>query len=84
VLVTLGLARHTEIDALQVMRKDMTWFGVVAAVRRHWAEAMRLVAGGVLNPSALITHRLPLADALAGLATVRSRDAVKVMFDPVI
>ena len=50
-LATLGLVRHTEIDALQVMRKDMTWFGVVAAVQRHWAEAIRLVADGVLNPS---------------------------------
>jgi threonine dehydrogenase-like Zn-dependent dehydrogenase len=80
-LASLGLVRHTEIDALQVMRKDMTWFGVVAAVRRHWAEAMRLVAEGVLDPSALITHREPLANALDGFTALRSRTAVKVMFD---
>jgi threonine dehydrogenase-like Zn-dependent dehydrogenase len=80
-LASLGLVRHTEIDALQVMRKDMTWFGVVAAVRRHWAEAIRLVAAGVLDPSKLITHRLPLGDALAGFTALRAREAVKVMFD---
>jgi threonine dehydrogenase-like Zn-dependent dehydrogenase len=80
-LASLGLVRHTEIDALQVMRKDMTWFGVVAAVRRHWAEAIRLVAAGVLNPSELITHRMPLADALDGFTALRGRAAVKVMFD---
>jgi threonine dehydrogenase-like Zn-dependent dehydrogenase len=80
-LASLGLVRHTEIDALQVMRKDMTWFGVVAAVRRHWAEAIRLVANGVLNPSELITHRLPLGDALDGFTALRSRAAVKVMFE---
>ena len=79
-LASLGLVRHTEIDALQVMRKDMTWFGVVAAVRRHWAEAIRLVAAGVLNPSDLITHRLPLAAALDGFTRSRSREAVKVMY----
>ena len=81
-LATLGLVRHTEIDALQVMRKDMTWVGVVAAVRRHWAEAIRLVASGRLNPSALITHRMPLVSALDGFAALRAREAVKVMYDP--
>jgi 2-desacetyl-2-hydroxyethyl bacteriochlorophyllide A dehydrogenase len=81
-LATLGLVRHTEIDVLQVMRKDMTWVGVVAAVRRHWAEAIRLVASGRVNPSALITHRLPLREALDGFAALRAREAVKVMYDP--
>jgi threonine dehydrogenase-like Zn-dependent dehydrogenase len=81
-LATLGLVRHTEIDALQVMRKAMTWVGVVAAVRRHWAEAIRLVAGKRLDPSALITHRLPLAQALDGFTALRAREAVKVMYEP--
>jgi threonine dehydrogenase-like Zn-dependent dehydrogenase len=81
-LATLGLTRQTEIDALQVMRKDMTWVGVVAAVRRHWADAIRLVASGRLDPSALITHRLPLRDALDGFHALRAREAVKVMYDP--
>jgi threonine dehydrogenase-like Zn-dependent dehydrogenase len=81
-LATLGLVRHTEIDVLQVMRKDLTWVGVVAAVRRHWAEAIRLVASSQLNPGALITHRLPLRDALDGFAALRAREAVKVMYDP--
>jgi L-iditol 2-dehydrogenase len=80
-LATLGIVRNTEIDVLQVMRKDMTWVGVVASVRRHWAEALRLVASERLNPSALITHRLPLGDALAGFDALRRREAVKVMYD---
>lgn len=80
-LVTLGLVRQTEIDVLQVMRKDMTWVGVVASVRRHWAEAIRLVAAGRLDPAALITHRLPLDRALEGFTALRQRDAVKVMYE---
>lgn len=81
-LATLGLVRRTEIDALQVMRKDMTWVGVVAAVRRHWADAIRLVASGRVKPADLITHRLPLTQALEGFAALRAREAVKVMYDP--
>jgi 2-desacetyl-2-hydroxyethyl bacteriochlorophyllide A dehydrogenase len=80
-LATLGLVRTTEIDVLQVMRKDMTWVGVVASVRRHWAEAIRLVAAGRLNPEALITHRMPLEEALDGFSVLRRREAVKVMYD---
>jgi 2-desacetyl-2-hydroxyethyl bacteriochlorophyllide A dehydrogenase len=80
-LATLGLARTTEIDALQVMRKNMTWIGVVASVRRHWTEAIRLIEAGRLDPSALITHRLPLDEALDGFRALRRREAVKVMYD---
>jgi 2-desacetyl-2-hydroxyethyl bacteriochlorophyllide A dehydrogenase len=81
-LATLGIVRTTEIDALQIMRKNMTWVGVVASVRRHWAEAIRLIAAGRLNPEALITHRLPLGNALDGFAALRGREAVKVIYDP--
>ena len=80
-LATLGIVRTTELDVLQVMRKDMTWVGVVASVRRHWAEAIRLIASGVLSPERLITDRLPLEDALDGFAALRRRDTVKVMFE---
>lgn len=79
-LVSLGIVRATEIDVLQVMRKDLTWIGVVAAVRRHWAEAIALIRAGKIRPQDLVTHRLPLADALAGFEALRQRDAVKVMF----
>jgi threonine dehydrogenase-like Zn-dependent dehydrogenase len=40
-LVSLGIVKPTEIDVLQVMRKNLTWFGVVASVRRHFAEAIQ-------------------------------------------
>ena len=79
-LVSLGIVRPIEIDVLQVMRKNLTWIGVVAAVRRHWADAIRLIQSGKVRPQELITHRLPLGDALAGFDALRQREAVKVMF----
>jgi 2-desacetyl-2-hydroxyethyl bacteriochlorophyllide A dehydrogenase len=79
-MATLGLARETEIDALQVMRKNLTWFGVVASVRRHWIEAVELIRSGRVKPEALITHRLDLGEALSGFDVMRQRQAVKVMF----
>ena len=79
-LVSLGIVRATEIDVLQVMRKNLTWIGVVASVRRHFADAIELIRIGKVRPEELITHRLPLADALAGFHALRQREAVKVMF----
>ncbi len=81
-LVTLGLARSTEIDALTIVRKNLTWLGVVAAVRRHYAEAIRLIQSGKVQPERLITHRMPLADAASAVPAMRSGDAVKIMFAP--
>jgi threonine dehydrogenase-like Zn-dependent dehydrogenase len=81
-LATLGLARATEMDALTVMRKNLLWIGVVASVRRHYAEAIRLIRTGKVQPDRLITHRLPLADAASALPAMRDAEAVKIMFAP--
>jgi 2-desacetyl-2-hydroxyethyl bacteriochlorophyllide A dehydrogenase len=81
-VATLGLARSTEIDALSVMRKNLVWIGVVASVRRHYAEAIRLIRTGRVQPDRLITHRMPLADALSALPAMRDAEAVKIMFAP--
>jgi L-iditol 2-dehydrogenase len=80
-LVSLGIIRETDIDVLQVMRKNLTWIGVVSSVRRHFAEAIELIHTGKVRPQELITHRLPLCDALTGFDALRTREAVKVMFD---
>lgn len=79
-LVSLGIVRATEIDVLQVMRKNLTWIGVVASVRRHFAAAIELIRSTKVRPQELITHRMPLGDALAGFDALRQREAVKVMF----
>lgn len=79
-LVSLGIIRNTDIDVLQVMRKDLTWIGVVASVRRHFADAIALIQSNKVRPADLITHRLALGDALAGFEALRQREAVKVMF----
>jgi L-iditol 2-dehydrogenase len=79
-LVSLGIVQPTEIDVLQVMRRNLIWIGVVASVRRHFAAAIELIRSGRVRPDQLITHRLPLDAALAGLRLLRQREAIKVMF----
>jgi 2-desacetyl-2-hydroxyethyl bacteriochlorophyllide A dehydrogenase len=79
-LVSLGIVGETGIEVLQVMRKNLTWIGVVSSVRRHFAQAIELIHAGKVRPQELITHRLSLCDALHGFDALRRREAVKVMF----
>jgi len=79
-LVSLGIVPATELDVLQVMRKNLTWIGVVASVRRHYADAIELLRTNKIQSERLITHRLPLDQALDGFRALRDRDAVKVMY----
>ena len=79
-LVSLGIVPPAEVDVVQVMRKDLTWIGVVGSVRRHFADAIELIRTRKVRPHQLITHRLPLHDALAGFRALRQREAVKVIF----
>jgi threonine dehydrogenase-like Zn-dependent dehydrogenase len=81
-IATLGIVGKVEIDGLSVMRKDLTWIGVVSSVKRHFVDAIRILQGGRLHPEHLITHRFGLDDAVAGLGALRRREAVKVMFSP--
>ena len=53
---------------------------MVASVRRHFAEGIRLIQSGKVRPEELITHRLLLSEALDGFQALRRREAVKVMF----
>ena len=71
------LARRVFKHKLENLRTQFS----LAVQDHNWAEAIRLVASGILNPERLITHRLPLSDALDGFAALRRRDAVKVMFE---
>ena len=81
-IATLGIVGKVEIDGLSVMRKDLTWIGVVSSVKRHFVDAIRILQSGRMRPEQLITHRFRLDDAVAGLDALRRREAVKVMFSP--
>jgi L-iditol 2-dehydrogenase len=77
-----GFTVEARIEPLrQVVRKGLRLFGVSAAQRRHYGIALRLIETGVVRPSTIITHRLPVARAADGLELVKSREAAKVLLE---
>lgn len=57
-------------------------FAGMANVHAHWDEALAAVAEGRLDPSRVISHRLPLDDAEEGYELFRSKEATKVVLEP--
>lgn len=60
---------------------DLRWSGM-ANVHAHWDEALLAVAKGDVEPTAIITHRLPLDEAPEGYELFRTRKAMKVVLTP--
>ncbi len=57
-------------------------FSGMANVQAHWDDALRAISEDRIDPSLLITHRLPLEEAELGYELFASRRALKVMLIP--
>jgi threonine dehydrogenase-like Zn-dependent dehydrogenase len=71
--LSMGMAWVRALDLL---------FAGMANVQAHWAQALEAVAAGRVDPTAVVTHRLPLERAEEGYRLFESRQAVKVLLRP--
>jgi threonine dehydrogenase-like Zn-dependent dehydrogenase len=56
-------------------------FSGMANIHAHWDDALMAVAKGEIDPTKVITHRMPLDDAEKGYELFKSRKAMKVVFE---
>jgi threonine dehydrogenase-like Zn-dependent dehydrogenase len=67
----------------EVWRRGVTIvMGATCNVQQHWDRALELVKEGIVDPTILITHRLPLEDAVKGYKLFESHEALKVILTP--
>ncbi|HEX9775913.1 MAG TPA: alcohol dehydrogenase catalytic domain-containing protein [Actinomycetota bacterium] len=72
-----------EIAFGELWRRGITIvMGATANVQAHWDRALALVAGGTIDPTVLISHTLPLEQAVKGYELFDSREALKVILKP--
>lgn len=57
-------------------------FAGVCPVHSLWAEVMEMVAAGRLDPTPLVSHRLPLVEAARGYELFDRKEATKVILIP--
>ncbi|MCA1823966.1 MAG: alcohol dehydrogenase catalytic domain-containing protein [Mycobacteriales bacterium] len=83
-VVVIGV--HSEFEELlpvgTLFRRNITLrFGGTCNVQGYWRDAMQAVADGRLDPTVVVSHRLPLADAAEGYRLFDSKEALKVVLD---
>ena len=57
-------------------------FAGLTPVLAWWGDALDGVARGTMDPTPLISHRLPLEEAAEGYALFDRREATKVVLEP--
>jgi L-iditol 2-dehydrogenase len=80
-----GLPRDNPViscNANLVHYRELTIVGANGAAPSHNAQALGMIASGAVPVADLITHRLPLGDALAGFDLVARGEAIKVVLEP--
>ena len=60
---------------------DLKFCGTANIIGR-WDDALRLIADGSADPQSIISHRLPLDDAVRGYELFAAREALKVVLTP--
>ena len=60
---------------------DLKFCGTANIIGR-WDDALAMVSSGVVHPDEIISHRLPLDEAVRGYELFASREALKVVLTP--
>ena len=80
----LGIpAKKVDFDlATEVIFKGLTIYGVVGRrMYETWHQMTRFLRSGEFDPTPVITHRFPLAEADAAIAAIKTGEAGKVIFE---
>ena len=64
--------------------KNITITAGVANVQDHMDELIELIRDGRIDPAQIISHRMPLSDAAEGYELFDSKEALKVVLDPML
>ncbi|MHA1108972.1 MAG: zinc-dependent alcohol dehydrogenase [Alphaproteobacteria bacterium] len=69
-------------DLNNLFKFERRIIGTYSAALKEQAEIFELLSSGALDPSPLVTHRMPLDDFTQGVELVRRREALKILFTP--
>ncbi|MCQ4160338.1 alcohol dehydrogenase catalytic domain-containing protein [Roseomonas sp. GC11] len=82
-LVVAGIhARPAPIDLTRLVRMEQSIHGAYRAPIADWSRVLAFMLRNTEKVRAMVTHRLPLAEAMRGFALSQSREAAKVILRP--
>jgi L-iditol 2-dehydrogenase len=71
-----------DIDLNALFKSERRLIATYSGSLREQRKIFELLATGALDPSPLVTHKLPLDDFAEGVSLVNERRALKVLFTP--
>lgn len=81
-VILFGLRAHDNppVNQYTITRYDLTIHGTFVGLH-PFAQTIQLLESGRLQPSALVTHHLPLEELEQGVRLMREQKAMKVLID---
>ena len=73
---------RSRLDLNSVFKYERRILGTYSASVKEQSEIFELLDSGALDPSALVTHTMPLDDFTRGVDLVKNHQALKVLFTP--
>ncbi len=81
VLFGMNQQAYPQVHQFDITRKELTVMGTYIGINT-FPRAIRMLESGVVKPSALTTHTLPLPRILEGIAALRAGEGIKVVITP--
>ncbi|MGD0227209.1 MAG: alcohol dehydrogenase catalytic domain-containing protein [Terriglobia bacterium] len=81
-IVLFGLQMHAlpPVSQYLITRHELTVFGAFVGIN-PFPQTVRLLESGVIRPSALITHRMPVANVVDAVNAMREGETMKVIVE---
>ena len=81
-IILFGLQMHAlpPVSQYLITRHELTVYGAFVGIN-PFPQTVRLLESGVIRPSALITHRLPVARVEKALTAMRAGETMKVIVE---
>lgn len=82
-VVLLGLhGRPVQVDPDAIVYKQLAIRGSISHTWDTWDRTMAILAGGLVDLSPLISHRLPLSEWQTGFRVFEERAGLKILLQP--
>ena len=81
VLFGMNQQAQGQVRQFDITRKELTLMGTYIGINT-FPRAIRMLESGVVKPSALTTHNLPLARIHEGIAALRAGEGIKAVITP--
>jgi len=81
-IAALGYSNHGEVEPIVLARQEVSIFGAVACISKHYEQALKWLQFKKASTTAILSHTLGLDEAEKAIHLMRDKEASKVCLVP--